>query len=152
MTQIEKEESNLCEIVNKELQKYEDLIESAGLVLEVEMEDEVNAVVNKELLAVVIGNYLSNAYKYTDAGRCVKVLLRWENKKGYFEVFNEGGYIDPKYKDAIWDVLGRQDKARNRKLGSSGMGLPICRKILELHGFEYGYENVENGVRFWFIG
>lgn len=152
MTQIEKEESNLCEIVNKELQKYEDLIESAGLVLEVELEDKVNAIVNKELLAVVIGNYLSNAYKYTDAGRCVKVLLHWENKKGYFEVFNEGGYIDPKYKDAIWDVLGRQDKARNRKLGSSGMGLPICRKILELHGFEYGYENVENGVRFWFRG
>lgn len=152
VTQIEREKCNLRDIVENELQKYEDLIEAAGLVLECELEDEVNAVVNKELLAVVIGNYLSNAYKYTKTDRCVKVVLRQDNKKAYFEVFNEGGYIDPKYREAIWDVLGRQDEARNRKIGSSGMGLPICQKILELHGFEYGYENVENGVRFWFRG
>lgn len=152
VTQIEREKCNLRDIVENEIQKYEDLIEEAGLVLEVELEDKVNAVVNKELLTVVVGNYLSNAYKYTETGRCVKVLLRWDNKKAYFEVFNEGGYIDPKYKEAIWDVLGRQDEARNRKTGSSGMGLPICQKILELHGFEYGYENVENGVKFWFRG
>ena len=152
MTQVEKEKCNLCDIVNGELQKYEDLIEAAGLVLDVELGADVCVVANKELLAVVVGNYLSNAYKYTDEGKCVKVVLCQDEKKVYFEVFNEGGYIDAESENYIWDVLGRQDKARNRKLGSSGMGLPICQKILELHGFEYGYENVENGVKFWFRG
>ena len=152
MTQIEKEKCNLRNIVNGELQKYEDLIEAAGLVLDIELDEEACVVANKELLAVVVGNYLSNAYKYTAEGKCVKVVLRQDDKKVYFEVFNEGGYIDAESENYIWDVLGRQDKARNRKLGSSGMGLPICQKILELHGFEFGYENVENGVKFWFRG
>ena len=150
LSHIEKEKVDLCEMVKSELQKYEDLIEAAGILLETEFTNDIFVKANRELLAVVIGNYLSNAYKYTEAGRKVKVTLQQDGVSGYFEVFNEGASIEKEYEAAVWDVLSRQDKARNRKIGSSGMGLPISRKILELHGFEYGYENVENGVRFWF--
>ena len=48
MTQIEKEKCNLCDIVNGELQKYEDLIEAAGLVLDVELGADVCVAANKE--------------------------------------------------------------------------------------------------------
>ena len=30
------------------------------------------------------------------------------------------------------------------------MGLPICRRILELHGFAYGCGHKDNGAEFWF--
>lgn len=150
MTHVEKEKCNFSEIIMAEVQKYEDLIEAAGQILEIDINENVEANVNPELIAVVAGNYLSNAYKYTDENREIKISLKKENGKVCFEVFNEGAVIDQSHEKQIWDVLGRQDEARNREKGSSGMGLPICRQILELHGAEYGCEMKDGGVEFWF--
>ena len=40
------------------------------------------------------------------------------------------------------------DKARNQ--AGTGLGLAICKSVLELHRFQYGVENTENGVKFYF--
>ena len=70
------------------------MIEAAGQILEIDIDENVEANVNPELIAVVVGNYLSNAYKYTDKNREIKVSLKKENGKVCFEVFNEGTVID----------------------------------------------------------
>ena len=106
--------------------------------------------VNEELLALVIDNYLSNAHKYT-AGNCrIQVSLKKEKDGWSFVVFNEGASIAAEDTTEIWEIFAREDQARNREKGSSGMGLPISRQILELHGFKYGCESEREGVRFWF--
>ena len=42
------------------------------------------------------------------------------------------------------------DKARTRAYGGSGVGLSIVKAIMDLHHRDYGVENYENGVAFWF--
>ena len=42
------------------------------------------------------------------------------------------------------------DKARTRAYGGSGIGLSIVKAIMDSHHREYGVENVEDGVEFWF--
>ena len=149
LTIIEKSVCDLKMLVQKEVEKYEDLFESAYQIVDVKLE-EVSAEVNEELLALVIDNYLSNAYKYTGGNCRIQVSLKKEENSWSFEVFNEGASIIQKDKESIWEIFTRGDRARNREKGSSGMGLPICKQILELHGFDYGCESTRDGVRFWF--
>ena len=151
LTHIEKKDCDLKELVQKEIEKYEDLFESAYQILDVEL-DEVSAVINEDLLALVIDNYLSNAYKYTSGNCRIDVRLKKEGKGWIFEVFNEGASIAEKDQESLWEIFTREDRARNREKKASGMGLPISRKILELHGFAYGCKTTEEGVRFYFKG
>lgn len=136
--------------MQEEIEKYEDLFEAAGVKCNVSMEETEQIRGNKELLTLVIDNYLSNAYKYTESGRTITVKLTREKKGCRFWVWNEGARLAEEDVTRVWDILSRQDKSRNREKGSTGMGLPICRRILELHGFAYGCGNKENGVEFWF--
>ena len=147
---LEKVKCDMREIVQEEIEKYEDLFEPAGVKCNVSMEETEQIRGNKELLALVIDNYLSNAYKYTESGRTITVKLTREKKGCRFWVWNEGARLEEEDITRVWDILSRQDKSRNREKGSTGMGLPICRRILELHGFAYGCGNKENGVEFWF--
>ena len=39
-------------------------------------------------------------------------------------------------------------KSRQRKNNSTGLGLSIVKNLLQLHGFEYSFKNIENGVEF----
>lgn len=147
---LEKVKCDMREIVQEEIEKYEDLFEAAGVKCNVSMEETEQIRGNKELLTLVIDNYLSNAYKYTESGRTITVKLTREKKGCRFWVWNEGARLEEEDITRVWDILSRQDKSRNREKGSTGMGLPICRRILELHGFAYGCGNKENGVEFWF--
>lgn len=147
---LEKVKCDMREIVQEEIEKYEDLFEAAGVKCNVSMEETEQIRGNKELLTLVIDNYLSNAYKYTESGRTITVKLTREKKGCRFWVWNEGSRLEEEDITRVWDILSRQDKSRNREKGSTGMGLPICRRILELHGFAYGCGNKENGVEFWF--
>lgn len=98
----------------------------------------------------VIINFLSNAINNTPAQGTI--ILKSENEKDLvrISVFNEGPHIEETDLGRIWDQFYRTDQSRTRKTGGTGLGLAICREILERHGSNYGVENVEGGVQFFF--
>ena len=65
-------------------------------------------------------------------------------------VFNSGEHIKDEDIEKIWKSFYRADKSHSRKEGRFGLGLSIVSAIQNLHGMEYGVENAENGVEFWF--
>ena len=50
----------------------------------------------------------------------------------------------------LWNKFYKVDKARTREYGGSGIGLSIVKAILEGMNQEYGVQNFDNGVEFWF--
>ena len=71
--------------------------------------------------------------------------------EGYkFSVYNSGSTVPENEKDKIWSVLYKTDKSRTERDKSSGVGLAVSAKILDLHKADYGCTNVENGVKFYF--
>lgn len=143
---IKMEKCRLDEIVNAEIEKYQAYLTTKNIRLETNINNNLTIKCNAELIALVIDNYLSNAVKHTDNGNLIRITLN-SNK---FVVYNEGKNIPSEYRDTLFNVLYKTDKARTREDNSTGMGLAICKEILEQHKFKYGYSNKRDGVEFYF--
>ncbi|MBQ3045178.1 MAG: HAMP domain-containing histidine kinase [Clostridia bacterium] len=145
-----KSECDFSEIAAAELEKYEAYAQSNNVKLNADIQDAVAVNANAELLALAVDNYLSNAIKYAAGEKSVSVSLKKDGLDFVFSVYNDCDGIDNS--DDVWEVLTKGDKARSSDRNSGGMGLPICKRIFELHSFRYYYKNEKDGVTFVFKG
>lgn len=102
------------------------------------------------ILASVLNNYLSNAVSHVEGEKKIICSAKDIGEKYRLYVYNTGQHIAEKDIDKIWTSFYRADKSLSRSQGRFGLGLAIVASIQRLHGEEYGVENKENGVEFWF--
>lgn len=84
-------------------------------------------------LQQVIINLLENAKSYTAPGGTISIFVYKENESGYIKVIDSGIGIPQEELPLIWERLYRVDKSRSRTSGGAGLGLAICKEIIELH-------------------
>jgi signal transduction histidine kinase len=101
-------------------------------------------------LNMVLNNYISNAVSHVSGDRIIRVDAVDTGEYIRLYVFNTGEHIRQEDIENIWHSFYRADKSRSRKEGRFGLGLSIVSAICNLHGTEFGVENVEGGVRFYF--
>ncbi len=82
-------------------------------------------------LQQVIGNILSNAIKFTPAGRSVRLQLARNDGTVRIRVRDEGEGIDPKFLPFVFEHLRQADGPAQRS--GLGLGLAIARHIVDLH-------------------
>ncbi len=150
---VHKDKVNLSELVTTEINKYLSFAEAKGAeIITTDITQNLYVSCNSELMALAIDNYLSNAIKYTTEEKKITVSLI-KTKKGFvFEVFNTAEPIDESEIKGLWNVLERQDSSRTRKENSTGMGLPICKRVFDIHGFKYECRNADAGIIFSIMG
>ena len=73
-----------------------------------------------------------------------------ERNKVRITVFNTGENISKENLSRVWNRFFKADEARNREDGGSGIGLSIVRAIMNNYGNDFGVENKDNGVEFYF--
>jgi two-component system, NarL family, sensor histidine kinase FusK len=96
------------------------------------------------LLGEVFQNLLSNAVKFSNGGGCrVHVSAERENGGWRLSFRDHGIGIEPRHADRVFDVFNRVH-ARDEYPGA-GIGLAICRKIVESHGGEIGAQLAPGG-------
>jgi PAS domain S-box-containing protein len=104
-------------------------------------------------LGQVVTNYLTNALKYAYAERPIQVGLTSDGVAARVWVRDEGPGLTTEERERVWEVFYRAAGVAHRH-GSSvglGMGLHICRTIVEQHGGRTGVESVPSvGATFWF--
>jgi two-component system OmpR family sensor kinase len=88
------------------------------------------------LLFRVVFNLAENAVKHAGAGAHVTVSTRSDGDRALLEVRDDGPGISPEDREHIFDRFYRADPAREG--GGSGLGLPLTRAIVQLHGGEVG--------------
>jgi signal transduction histidine kinase len=103
--------------------------------LDVALADELPALMaDKRLLKQVLLNLLSNAIKFTLDGGQVTVRASHDDDGLTMEVVDTGIGMDPAELDVAFSHYGQVDSRIARKHQGTGLGLPIARALVELHG------------------
>ena len=92
----------------------------------------------------VLVNLLSNAVKFTAQGS-VRVRVRAADGGVEVEVRDTGIGIAPDKLDVVFESFSQADLTTTRQFGGTGLGLTICRRLVEMMGGEVGVES-EPGV------
>jgi len=85
------------------------------------------------LLERVFYNLLENAVKYSPPRTQVSVTVQNSDGSVRVQIADQGEGIPESCRDAIFEPFFRVDKSRSRAIGGSGLGLAVCKKILERH-------------------
>jgi two-component system OmpR family sensor kinase/two-component system sensor histidine kinase BaeS len=90
--------------------------------------------IDRERLAQVIGNLLTNALRYLSKGDRITVRAVDHTEEIEVAVIDTGPGMRPEDHSHLFDRFWRGDRARRRATGGSGLGLPIARALIEAHG------------------
>ena len=87
-----------------------------------------------ERLEQVLHRLLGNALKYTLAGGLIEVCIAPREGQACFEVRDSGPGIGPALLPHVFEPFVQGDHPLDRPLGGLGVGPPLVRKLVELHG------------------
>ena len=85
-------------------------------------------------LQQVVWNLLTNAIKFTPKGGRIQVLLQRVNSHLELSVSDTGIGIPASYLPHVFDRFSQKDSSTTRAFGGLGLGLAICKQLVELHG------------------
>ena len=85
-------------------------------------------------LQQVISNLLTNAVKFTPEGGWIEVLLDQRDPHAEISVRDSGIGIDPAFLPFVFDRFRQADSSTSRQHSGLGLGLSICKQLVELHG------------------
>jgi heavy metal sensor kinase len=100
-------------------------------------------------LSQVVTNLVSNAINYNRTGGRVSVVLSGDGREAILTVADTGCGIPEADRPHIFERFYRVDKARSREQGGNGLGLAICKSIVEGLGGSIGFTSEpERGTTF----
>lgn len=124
---------NLTDQVDKALKLFESEFRTKQISLVTHFTDQTIQA-DKDKLAQVFTNILSNALKYTPEGGQVEVTVSGDNGEAVVSVKDTGIGIAEEDLPYIFDRFYRADKSRTRNTGGTGIGLAIVKSIVTAHG------------------
>ena len=89
---------------------------------------------DRDKLTQVMANLLNNAVKYSPNGGEIVVSTRVEGNAAHVLVRDHGMGIPKEALETIFERYGRVESLATRHIQGTGLGLPIVRQIVQLHG------------------
>lgn len=106
---------------------------------------------DKQRLAQVLANMLSNAAKFSPEGADVKVSAVVRGTKARVLVIDQGIGLSEQDREAVFDRFSQLVASDNRKAEGTGLGMNISKQIIDAHGGVIGYHGHQGpGTTFFF--
>ena len=149
---IQQQIFNLVPLVERVVQRFRDQqLNGAMPQLMIEISDDlpwVNA--DPTRTEQILVNLLSNALQYTDTGQIT--VRGWQQEHQIWLAVDDTGIgITADDLPHVFERFWRADRSRNRHSGGTGIGLAICKRLVELQGGEiFAISKVDHGSTFQF--
>ncbi|MEW6265645.1 MAG: ATP-binding protein [Thermodesulfobacteriota bacterium] len=128
------ESFNFKESVEKVMGLIAPIAEKKGLAMTTSIDEAIGEIkTDRRRLEQVLLNFLSNAVKFTDQGS-VQVESRLEDGRVVTRVIDTGIGIKPEDMAALFKAFSQIETGLARRYEGTGLGLNICRKLIELMG------------------
>ena len=147
---IEKSEFNINSLIEYVLNKYKAIFTEKDIEVQFELGESMIVCGDMVRIEQILTNYLNNAINHIDNNKIIKISKIVNKDKIKISIFNSGKHIPEEFLEKIWTSFYKVDKARTRAYGGYGLGLSIVKALADLHNNDYGVENIEGGVIFWF--
>lgn len=139
------------QVIQPVLESLGQRLEDKGMRVVNEVPGNLTVDADGNLLRVVYDNLLSNAIKYGEEGGKIELDARAKEGTTTLSVFNEGKGIPPDEQNKLFQKFSRLDSPAHAREKGTGLGLYICREIVEEHGGEIWADSEEGKwVRFSF--
>ncbi|MBN1217998.1 MAG: GAF domain-containing protein [Anaerolineae bacterium] len=135
--ELVREALDIEETVNEILAATGALAKNRPVEIITEIEPELPAIYADKLrFSQVMINLVSNALKFTEKGHIIIKATMWEEDPNLalISVIDNGVGIPPRMLASIFDRFRQVESATTRKTGGTGLGLPICKQLVEMHG------------------
>jgi len=143
-------------VVHDVLSLFSSYASSKGLGLAMQADNQVPTLLAGDAKRVkqVIGNLVSNAIKFSDAGD-VRVSLSWPMHEDgahvlRIEVCDNGVGVPEEARERVFQAFGQADGSISRRFGGTGLGLAISKRLVRLMGGQIDFlSRPEGGTCFW---
>jgi len=111
-------------------------VEKKGLSIHLEKEDHLPRYIKGDHIRLkqILFNLINNAIKFTETGSITIKAQKKDTSFISFSVIDTGIGIPENRKDAIFNSFSQVDLSTTRKYGGTGLGLTICKKLVEIMG------------------
>lgn len=131
---IEKINFDMHKVIESAVSLIEHQVKEKKLKLTIHYGNDLKRNFNGDSLRIsqVLINLLSNAVKFTQSGEINIYISRGAGSLIRFEVKDSGIGLSSEQKDKLFTAFMQADDSTTRKYGGTGLGLTICKKLVEM--------------------
>ncbi|MGC2403250.1 MAG: PAS domain S-box protein [Acidobacteriaceae bacterium] len=131
---VHKAEFNAIDLLRRAMDPERAVAARAGLSFRIDAHP-VDVWVDDARIVQVLGNLIRNAIKFSEKGGEIRLAARaTAEQEVTFEVQDQGAGIPPEKLELIFDKFQQADASDSRLQGGTGLGLALCRGIINQHG------------------
>lgn len=149
--QLQRDDFDLGELIANVTSSLRPLMEQKNMELALTpIEAQVNG--DRPRLRRVLTNLIDNAIKYAPADSKIEIAISRQPREVEVEIRDEGPGVKPGEEDRVFQAYDRGSEAHALAKPGKGLGLAICKVIIEAHGGRIGVKNkTDGGSIFWFV-
>lgn len=142
---------DVAEMARQIIISFESKLDSKKLDVEFISDDSVSVHADQDAIYQVLYNLCHNAIKFSDeGGKFVIKISKQDGKQVRVSVYDDGQKMSEEDAAHAFDRFYKSDKSRGLDKSGVGLGLYICKTIVDAHQQEIGVDVLQSGCEFWF--
>jgi len=150
-TPLSLEKINLKEKIEEIIQRNKFMFEQKQIKVDSHISESINISADQLRIEELLNNLLNNSVKYNNEHGSITINAEDEDDEVVVSVHDDGVGMTPEQLHHIFDEFYKADESRH-DFDSSGLGMPICKSIVEKHGGRIWAESegINKGSTFYF--